>query len=93
MISAVLLIIITLFRKSVGVFIVTGCGMDLFINIVLTCLGYFPGHIHAYYLEYVYYKRREESSRGFYDNNRAPAIYSDRVQTGGRGYGTIAAPT
>ncbi|KAI7899170.1 uncharacterized protein BX663DRAFT_522532 [Cokeromyces recurvatus] len=28
-----------------------GCGADLCINIhLLTCLGYIPGHIHAFYL-------------------------------------------
>ncbi|KAF2095982.1 hypothetical protein NA57DRAFT_43791, partial [Rhizodiscina lignyota] len=74
----------------IGVFLIAGCGADLFINICLTILGYFPGHIHAFYLEYVYYKRKEESSQGVFDNRRAPGVYSDRVQTGGRGYGTMA---
>ncbi|KAG2197989.1 hypothetical protein INT46_002395, partial [Mucor plumbeus] len=27
-----------------------GCGADLCINLCLTCLGYFPGHLHAFYL-------------------------------------------
>jgi len=31
----------------VGVFLVAGCGADLLINILLTVLGYFPGHIHG----------------------------------------------
>ncbi|GAM83952.1 hypothetical protein ANO11243_019420 [Dothideomycetidae sp. 11243] len=43
-------------------------------------------HIHAFYLEYVYYNRRDNPSAG-----RASGIYSERVQTGGR-YGTMAAP-
>lgn len=34
----------------VGVFLVAGCGMDLLINIVLTLLGYLPGHLHAFYI-------------------------------------------
>jgi hypothetical protein len=42
------------------VFLIKGCGIDLCINILLTLLGYIPGHIHAFYLEYVYYKRRED---------------------------------
>lgn len=29
----------------VGVYCVAGCGADLLINICLTILGYFPGHI------------------------------------------------
>ncbi|KAI0724095.1 putative stress response RCI peptide [Fomitopsis betulina] len=34
----------------VGVFLERGCGADLLINIVLTCLGYIPGIIHALYI-------------------------------------------
>lgn len=66
---------------------------DLFINICLTLLGYIPGHIHAFYLEYIYYDRREEARLGRLPARRAPGIYSDNVQTGGEGYGTIAHPT
>jgi len=89
MISALLLIIITIFVPPIGVFLVAGCGADLFINILLTLLGYFPGHIHAFYVEYVYYKRRDEARAGIYDSRPAAGVYSDRVQNGGRGYGTI----
>ncbi|OCK75906.1 UPF0057-domain-containing protein [Lepidopterella palustris CBS 459.81] len=90
MISAILLIIITILVPPIGVFLVAGCGADLLINILLTLLGYFPGHIHAFYIEYVYYKRRDEARAGFYDSRPAPGVYSDRVQNGGRGYGTMA---
>jgi uncharacterized membrane protein YqaE (UPF0057 family) len=38
----------------VGVLIVAGCGADFCINVCLTLLGYFPGHIHAFYILYVY---------------------------------------
>lgn len=51
---------------------------------------YFPGHIHAFYIEYVYYKRREDAARGFYDSRPTPGVYSERVQRGG--YGTMADP-
>ena len=96
--------------------------MDLFVNILLTILGYvffsylvpfscsllflgyemqtrtcrvlicgvdryFPGHIHAFYVEYVYYKRRDEARAGVYDSRPAPGVYSERVQRGG--YGTM----
>lgn len=44
----------------VGVFMISGCGADLLVNICLTLLGYFPGHIHAFYLEYIYFDRREK---------------------------------
>ena len=50
---------------------------------------YIPGHIHAFYLEYVYYERRENALRGVITTDLAPGVYSDNVQTGGRSYGTI----
>lgn len=74
----------------VGVFLIAGCGADLLINICLTLLGYIPGHIHAFYLEYVYYERRDRGNHGSY---AAPGVYSERVLAGGGGqgqsYGTI----
>ncbi|EGN95406.1 hypothetical protein SERLA73DRAFT_60363 [Serpula lacrymans var. lacrymans S7.3] len=33
-----------------GVFFERGCGADLLINILLTCLGWLPGIIHALYI-------------------------------------------
>jgi len=42
---------------------------------------YIPGHIHAFYILYVYYSRADRPSP-----ERAAGIYSDRVQTGGHGY-------
>jgi uncharacterized membrane protein YqaE (UPF0057 family) len=47
MIAALLLIIITLFIPPLGVLLVAGCGADFCINLLLTILGYFPGHIHV----------------------------------------------
>lgn len=71
---------------------VEGCDVDLIINIFLTILGYIPGHLHAFYLEYVYFNRREEAREGRLDSTPAPGIYSERVQTGGNGYGAIIPP-
>jgi hypothetical protein len=48
-------------------------------------------HIHAFYLEYKFYERKEQAQQGFYDNRPAPGVYSDNVQTGGQGYGTVGA--
>ena len=45
--------------------------------------SYFPGHIHAFYVEYVYFKRRDEARADIYDARPAPGVYSDRVQRGG----------
>jgi len=91
--SAILLVLVTILLPPVGVYAVAGCGADLLINICLTILGYFPGHIHAFYLEYVYYDRKEQAKAGRFTASRAPGIYSERVQTGGNGYGTIVQPT
>ncbi|KAK5993419.1 hypothetical protein PT974_06849 [Cladobotryum mycophilum] len=86
-VSAVFLVLITIILWAVA-----GCGMDLFINICLTLLGYIPGHVHAFYLEYVYYDRREQAHEGRFATRPAPGIYSQNVQTGGQGYGTIVQP-
>ncbi|KAF1848080.1 UPF0057-domain-containing protein [Cucurbitaria berberidis CBS 394.84] len=83
MIKTLLLVIITIFIPPIGVFLVAGCGVDLLINILLTVLGYFPGHIHAFYIEYVYVKRRDEVRAGIYNARPAPGVYSQKVQSGG----------
>ena len=86
--SAILIVIITIIFPPLGVFLVAGCGADLLINIALTVLGYLPGHLHAFYIEYVYYERRELRAQGQYPAARAPAIYSERVQQTTE-YGTV----
>ncbi|KAI1630801.1 hypothetical protein F4809DRAFT_635273 [Biscogniauxia mediterranea] len=92
-VSAILVVLITILFPPVGVWTVAGCGADLFINICLTILGYIPGHIHAFYIEYVYYDRREQAREGRIATQRAPGVYSDRVQSGGANYGTMTQPT
>ncbi|KAI1418749.1 hypothetical protein F5Y12DRAFT_721854 [Xylaria sp. FL1777] len=91
--STVLVVLITILFPPAGVAIVAGCGADLCINIALTILGYIPGHIHAFYLEYVYYDRREQVREGRLATRRAPGVYSDRIQAGGQGYGTVVQAT
>ncbi|KAL6889613.1 UPF0057 domain-containing protein [Trichoderma longibrachiatum] len=94
--AVVLLVILTIIFPPLGVACVAGCGVDVLINICLTILGYFPGHIHAFYIEYVYFDRRQQAREGNYPPRRAPGIYSEKVQAGGRGprpgYGTMAPP-
>ncbi|KAF2727693.1 UPF0057-domain-containing protein, partial [Polyplosphaeria fusca] len=80
MIKTILLIILTIFFPPIGVFLVAGCGADLLINILLTCLGFLPGHVHAFYIEYVYYKRRDEVRAGIVNQKPAPGVYSEKVQ-------------
>ena len=75
-----------------GAFIVSGCGADLLINVCLTLLGYIPGHIHAFYMEYIFYKRRDMARNGFFESHPAPGIYSQKVQTGGMRQGAPPPP-
>lgn len=43
-------ILIAVFLPPLGVFLKCGCGGALFLNIILTILGYIPGIIHAVYI-------------------------------------------
>ncbi|RMZ90833.1 hypothetical protein DV736_g1914, partial [Chaetothyriales sp. CBS 134916] len=78
-VPALLLVLITLILPPVGVALVAGCGVDLLVNICLTLLGYIPGHIHAFYIEYVYYDRRDRARHGQLTGVPAPGVYSDRT--------------
>jgi len=82
-IPALLLIIVTILLPPVGVFLLSGCGADLLVNICLTLLGYIPGHIHAFYLIYIYYHHRSQSRVGILAEYRAPFIFSNEIQNGG----------
>ncbi|CAH7681507.1 hypothetical protein PPACK8108_LOCUS14112, partial [Phakopsora pachyrhizi] len=55
----VLILVAVIFPPASAIF-VTGCGCDLLINILLTILGYIPGHVHAFYL---IYKRMQAEER------------------------------
>ncbi|KAK2743529.1 hypothetical protein FQN57_004826 [Myotisia sp. PD_48] len=81
--AAIILIIVTILVPPVGVFFISGCSPDLLINIILTLLGYFPGHIHAFYCEYVYYDRKGRGRDGRAMARKAPGIFSKRIQNGG----------
>ncbi|KAI8379441.1 plasma membrane proteolipid 3 [Radiomyces spectabilis] len=43
-------ILFAIVLPPLGVLFERGCGVDLLINIALTCLGYIPGIIHALYI-------------------------------------------
>ncbi|KAI0342315.1 UPF0057-domain-containing protein [Trametopsis cervina] len=62
--SDVLLILVAILFPPAAVFFVSGCGCDLLINILLTVLGYIPGHIHAFWLIYRKMKAEERYGRG-----------------------------
>ncbi|KAK9480113.1 hypothetical protein V1514DRAFT_318385 [Lipomyces japonicus] len=81
--SSVIVLILTLLFPPIGVLLLSGCSIDFAINVGLTLLGYLPGLLHALYLEYIYYSRREDAAHGSLTVDRAPGIYSDVVQRGG----------
>ncbi|EKM56551.1 uncharacterized protein PHACADRAFT_253744 [Phanerochaete carnosa HHB-10118-sp] len=64
--SDVLLIIVAILVPPISVFFMTGCSCDFLINILLTVLGYLPGHIHALWLIYKKMKAEERYGRGGY---------------------------
>ncbi|HBR95393.1 YqaE/Pmp3 family membrane protein [Coraliomargarita algicola] len=43
-------ILLSILLPPVGVFLQVGIGLQFWINIVLTLLGYIPGIIHALYI-------------------------------------------
>lgn len=43
-------IIIAILLPPLGVFLQVGFGLDFWLNILLTLLGYFPGLVHAIWI-------------------------------------------
>ncbi|KAF9009543.1 hypothetical protein BDQ17DRAFT_1406575 [Cyathus striatus] len=60
--SDVILILVAILFPPAAAAMITGCSCDLLINILLTILGYFPGHIHAFWL--IYKKMQAEERYG-----------------------------
>ncbi|CAD6500369.1 BgTH12-07546 [Blumeria graminis f. sp. triticale] len=81
--STILLVFPTILLPPVGVGMVSGCGADLLINIILTVLGYFPGLIHAFYLEYNHYEQRENSQLGCHPAASMPGNFIRQDPNGG----------
>ncbi|EJD05606.1 UPF0057-domain-containing protein [Fomitiporia mediterranea MF3/22] len=64
--SDVLLIIVAIIFPPAAAAFIAGCSCDLLINILLTLLGYIPGHIHAFWLIYKKMKAEEMYGIGGY---------------------------
>ncbi|KAJ6571827.1 hypothetical protein B0H19DRAFT_1131442 [Mycena capillaripes] len=62
--SDVLLIFVAILFPPAAAAFITGCSCDLLINILLTVLGYIPGHIHAFWLIYKKMKAEERYGAG-----------------------------
>ncbi|KAK4127644.1 UPF0057-domain-containing protein [Parathielavia appendiculata] len=85
--AGILVAILSFLFPPLGVAIMAGCGADLLINVLLTIWLWFPGVIHAFYLLFVYYDRRDRYKIGAPPLQRAPFVWSDKVQSGGMAYG------
>ncbi|KAL2163116.1 hypothetical protein VTH06DRAFT_6952 [Thermothelomyces fergusii] len=81
--AGILVAILSVFFPPLGVLIMAGCGADLLINVILTIWLWFPGVIHAFYLLFVYYDHRDRYKMGSPAVQRAPFVYSDKIQSGG----------
>jgi len=81
--SDVILILVAILFPPAAAGIVTGCSCDLLINILLTILGYVPGHIHAFWLIYKKMQAEEQYGHGgfFYvGNGQYQPLYSGGPQ-------------
>ncbi|KAG1745081.1 uncharacterized protein EDB91DRAFT_173980 [Suillus paluster] len=63
--SCVLIFVAIIFPPAAAAF-VSGCGCDLFVNILLTLLGYLPGLIHALWLVFKRVDVQERRAAGSY---------------------------
>ncbi|ORX39711.1 hypothetical protein BD324DRAFT_614691 [Kockovaella imperatae] len=64
--SDILLIIVCILFPPAAVAFITGCSCDLLINVLLTLLGYIPGHIHGLYIIWKRIKAEETYGRHGY---------------------------
>ncbi|KAI0089496.1 UPF0057-domain-containing protein [Irpex rosettiformis] len=62
--SDICIILVAILFPPAAVAFISGCSCDLLINILLTILGYFPGHLHAFWLIYRKMKAEEQYGRG-----------------------------
>ncbi|KAG2067285.1 UPF0057-domain-containing protein [Suillus decipiens] len=63
--DCVLILVAVIFPPAAAAF-VSGCGCDLFLNILLTLLGYLPGLIHALWLVFKRANGQTRRARGSY---------------------------
>jgi uncharacterized membrane protein YqaE (UPF0057 family) len=58
MCGKILLCIIAIFFPPLAVFLETGCGFELLLNVILTILGWLPGVLHALFI--IFYQKKQE---------------------------------
>lgn len=86
--DCVLIFVAVIFPPAAAAFI-SGCGCDLFVNILLTLLGYLPGLIHALWLVFKRTNVQQRHARGSYRytgaGTAAPAPQQSAPQPSGYG--------
>ncbi|KAF9566480.1 UPF0057-domain-containing protein [Agrocybe pediades] len=88
--SDVILILVAILFPPAAAAIVTGCSCDLLINILLTILGYIPGHIHAFWLIYKKMQAEERYGQGgfvYAGNGQYQALYQNNAPAQAPYYG------
>ncbi|KAG2148887.1 hypothetical protein DEU56DRAFT_84199 [Suillus clintonianus] len=85
--DCVLIIVAVIFPPAAVAFI-SGCGCDLFVNILLTLLGFFPGLIHALWLVFKRTNVPERRAIGSYRYTGTPTQAPEPGAPQTPGYGT-----
>ncbi|KAG1838292.1 hypothetical protein DFJ58DRAFT_132873 [Suillus subalutaceus] len=92
--DCVLILVAVIFPPAAAAFI-SGCGCDLFVNILLTLLGYLPGLLHALWLIFKRTSVQERRARGSYRYTGAgtPAPAPQQSASQPPGYGATNQPS
>jgi uncharacterized membrane protein YqaE (UPF0057 family) len=75
--------IINIVFPPLGVALLCGLSLDVFVNSMLFLCAIIPGHIHAFYISMTYFGRKNKVRKGKYPGEPRPMIYCERVQNGG----------
>ncbi|BGP41597.1 plasma membrane proteolipid Pmp3 [Rhodotorula kratochvilovae] len=73
----VLVVVTAIFFPPLSVFLERGCGSDFLLNFLLSCLGFFPGAVHACFIVY-----RSESALVYNPHSYAPSTLASALGKG-----------
>ncbi|KAE8445844.1 hypothetical protein EG329_012767 [Mollisiaceae sp. DMI_Dod_QoI] len=73
--------VLSFFLPPVAVWFTEGFGIDFWINVILTFLGYFPGSIHAIYIWFVWIERKWQTHHGKEVTTHPFLIFSKEFET------------
>ncbi len=76
--------ILAFFLPPVAVWFTEGLGIDFWINVVLTLIGYIPGSIHASYVWIVWIERKWQTHHGQSVTDHPFLIFSSEFEARSR---------